>query len=1209
MRSVDKLPSRYRIENRLGAGGFGEVFRAYDSHLEQMLAIKILPDDVMATSETLTQEFETLSKLQHPNLVKVFDYGTLPSRVPYFTMEVVEGENLRDFLRQKTNYSRIPVIIRQTLNALIYLNKNRILHGDIKPENIVIRLNEDGELTTKLLDFGLTMNLDDEKRRLSGTIRYIAPEILLQGARKSPATDLYALGVSLIESILRKETRRSDTIDEAYFEEVYAALRETLANAGLDNPSALSSFILDLCKPNPADRASNAKEAIRVLETITKDDSPHQEIQIDRIFIGRRTELGEIDKILACSVPGKQVIILSGPQGIGKKSIMGRAAQSAQLKGFLPIDLTPSSDHFSLDQLIDTLSSHLGAEDKKRLFAMMPALEKVKGKSKKIDPDLDKTIVIFAHLIDFLIEVSTSRSLLLVVSDADRHSVDFLHFIVQLVKQMETSNRRIALLITMSAAPARSTVISDALSRIARSPLSEQIEIQPFNDELLKKLLVACFGRTLLIEQERTDLITETQGIPLLISAFLRNLVTANVIQHEAGYWILDRKRYKEVRIPTNLDQSLETTFRNLRREETALLELLGLAGPMLKSDLGAFVQETIRDHDEVLADLASKAILNIRPDGTISFAHPLYSRFIIQTMPASTMRHIAAQLADYLASKHSGDSLRIARLYIMAERVNSAIEYSLDAVDKMFSSYLLFDCLKLLLDLRALVAKEGQPSEVLIVLDRLAPIEHRTGLPREAIRDYESLIRSASNATRRAQYYIQLARIHFGLLGDIKGAQPLLRKALHSAKREGDTALTAAIYQLIADMDIGNCALYYEKAANLSKETDVSLHLASLASLAYNYQLIGRHEKAVSLQKRVLKDLQKADSAAKSRIFYDFYCMSFFTADYKAARYYITKKAQLEKKTESFIRLLASMTSLAGCYYTEGSYYKMIDTLEETHRSAMRYNNYLAACIALSNLSLGFRCVANYGQSLRSLARAEELIAGEGTLAPNVSYLNKPTMLYLVFGECKNNEFMASAQRLYERATKTDNRIGLGHHSIAFALHHLYNLEPDEALPHVKKALAFFRKASDRDDVVHALINLAMIQIARGKPRLAAPHVREATEIYETIHCEYLRPLLLLGTGMLARHERSDDAKKILTEALKVSKKMGTRETTWQIQRELALYHQDQDEPHKALAYYRDAVETIKQITETIDEEDLKLSYLQVPFRKRVFSEIKTLG
>ena len=159
-------------------------------------------------------------------------------------------------------------------------------------------------------------------------------------------------------------------------------------------------------------------------------------------------------------------------------------------------------------------------------------------------------------------------------------------------------------------------------------------------------------------------------------------------------------------------------------------------------------------------------------------------------------------------------------------------------------------------------------------------------------------------------------------------------------------------------------------------------------------------------------------------------------------------------------MRLLSSMSSLAGCYYTEGSYYKMIDTLNETHRSAMRYNNHLAAIVALSNLSLAYRCVANYGESLKMLLDAEEITKGERKQAPNVSYLNKPMMLYLALGECENVKFRASAQRLYERARKTDNRIGLGHHSMAFAIYHLNKLQPDDALVHAKKALSFFRKA-----------------------------------------------------------------------------------------------------------------------------------------------------
>jgi tetratricopeptide (TPR) repeat protein len=216
--------------------------------------------------------------------------------------------------------------------------------------------------------------------------------------------------------------------------------------------------------------------------------------------------------------------------------------------------------------------------------------------------------------------------------------------------------------------------------------------------------------------------------------------------------------------------------------------------------------------------------------------------------------------------------------------------------------------------------------------------------------------------------------------------------------------------------------------------------------------------------------------------------------------------------------------------------------------------------------------------------------------------------MLYVMLGKATEAEFKASARRLYERARKTKNRIGSGHHSMAFALYHMNKLQADEALIHAKKALSLFKQAADRDDVVSALVHIGIIQISLGKPKLARTSIAQAEKIYEEIHCEYLKPLLMLGKAMLARFQRSDDAKKVLADALRTSKKMGTREITWQIHRELALYYKDRGEPHKALSCYRDAVETIKQITETIDEEELKMSYLGVPFRKRVFDEIKAL-
>jgi tetratricopeptide (TPR) repeat protein len=188
------------------------------------------------------------------------------------------------------------------------------------------------------------------------------------------------------------------------------------------------------------------------------------------------------------------------------------------------------------------------------------------------------------------------------------------------------------------------------------------------------------------------------------------------------------------------------------------------------------------------------------------------------------------------------------------------------------------------------------------------------------------------------------------------------------------------------------------------------------------------------------------------------------------------------------------------------------------------------------------------------------------------------------------------------------ENNISLGHYNMSFSRYHFNKLRMSDALKFAREALRLFRKAQDRDDVALALIQIAAIEIAQNRPVEASSSLDEAISTYEQIHCEYLKPFLMLGRGMLARSRTSEEAKSILTEGLRTSKKMGTREITWQIQRELALCYEDRGELNKALSCYRDAVETIKQITESIDDEQLKISYLDVPFRKRVFDEIKEL-
>ena len=138
MDTIEHLPSRYRILASLGKGGIGQVYKVEDSILNQICALKIINRAEPKSKETLIREFKMLSNFQHPNLVRVYDFGFLTSELPYFTMEYIDGTDLKNYFASEPNINSIYQIIKDILSALCYLHEKGTIHGDIKPENIMV---------------------------------------------------------------------------------------------------------------------------------------------------------------------------------------------------------------------------------------------------------------------------------------------------------------------------------------------------------------------------------------------------------------------------------------------------------------------------------------------------------------------------------------------------------------------------------------------------------------------------------------------------------------------------------------------------------------------------------------------------------------------------------------------------------------------------------------------------------------------------------------------------------------------------------------------------------------------------------------------------------------------------------------------------------------------------------------------------------------
>ena len=197
------LGSTYRVEQQLGKGGMGSVYRATHCRLEREFAVKVLHAAVERDEQSLSrfeQEALVTSKLGHPHIVEVIDFNHSAEGYPYIVMELLEGEDLGARLRRvgQLGLGLIASIIRQTAEALEAAHRSGIVHRDLKPENIFLCRRGKRNDFIKLLDFGMSKvsgraNNLTRTGEVFGTPWYMAPE-QITGAGVDPRSDIFSLG-------------------------------------------------------------------------------------------------------------------------------------------------------------------------------------------------------------------------------------------------------------------------------------------------------------------------------------------------------------------------------------------------------------------------------------------------------------------------------------------------------------------------------------------------------------------------------------------------------------------------------------------------------------------------------------------------------------------------------------------------------------------------------------------------------------------------------------------------------------------------------------------------------------------------------------------------------------------------------------------------------------------------------------------------------
>lgn len=279
------IDGRYRLDEQLGSGGMGVVFRAHHLALERDVAVKFIRPDLEhepVVKERFIREAKSASRLDHPHCIRVNDFGETEDGLRYLVMELLRGRELRELIGAPWRPKRAVDLVIQVLEGLAHAHGHGVVHRDLKPANVLITKDHRGDPMAKIVDFGIARMLDAAGPKPTlppgggrlplstsgnlGTPRYMSPE-QATGRPVDARTDLYAVGVLLYELLTGHppfDAADGREIVRMHLETPPPPLPESV-------PAALRDLVEQLLAKSVDDRVGSAREALESLRAILTD--------------------------------------------------------------------------------------------------------------------------------------------------------------------------------------------------------------------------------------------------------------------------------------------------------------------------------------------------------------------------------------------------------------------------------------------------------------------------------------------------------------------------------------------------------------------------------------------------------------------------------------------------------------------------------------------------------------------------------------------------------------------------------------------------------------------------------------------------------------------------------------------------------------------------------------------------------------------------
>lgn len=1203
MSSLERIQNgRYAVLKKLGEGGKGIVFKARDTALNRVVAIKMLKSAV-STEEGYSRfmrEAQAVAKLNHPNIVSIYDIGKDDEK-QFFVLEFIDGMSLHELIRTypegKCDIQTVLRIGIDVCSALHYAHSQGVLHRDIKPENILIT--EEG--AAKLMDFGLAKMVGEpsitQEGMIVGTVAYVAPENAL-GKGADARSDLYSFGAVLYEAVTGKPPFSGEDAVKIIFSHIhdYAVSPSRLSPKV---PQALDECIMKLLEKEPSKRYQSAADLLTVLRGVAEGflrevlvpshkpsvvPSPRPTAVSEVQLIDRVEEMGLLRESVDKAVRGQGgVVFLHGEAGIGKTRLTRELGAYARLRGMqvlygrcpalFRMDGVPPyvlwneaiKDYLQVctpEQLYRVVGfypselSKLVPEVKQKLGAIPQSLP--------INPEHGRDRL-FEAVSQFMTNISKETPLLVVLDDlqwTDQSSLLLLHYLARGVYRES--------LLLLGAY--RETDIDErhplppVLTELNRERLLRSVPLKrlSFDDvlEMIRRILEQDD-----VPKEFCELVYEkTRGNPFFVEEVLKSLKEEEVIYREENKWKI--KEVSKIEFPETVKGVIKNRISRLDDECQNVLTMASFVGndfvfEALLGVTGVGENKLLEIMEKMLKTGLVKERV-IRGEDMYCFAD-IIARDVVHE-EVSRLRHkklhsaVGYALEKVYTKKIDEHLGELAYHFLEGGDRDKALDYFLKAGEKAAKIYTNGEAASYFQSaLRLLEEKEGNPRERGRVLEMLGDIKRLVGEYDASIKHWnEALLlwKQLDEKETTARLHRKMANVLWNNLGDRKKAEEHHKEALKILEAMPESVELARLYEDMAEMvsmgatgDMAEALSWAEKSVELAKK------LNAHEAIARSYACLGEISGWLGDRKKSIKCFEKALEIALDNGYMDTALWVYNDAgmlpdeEHEKILEYLEKGLELAKKVGDILWMTWIGSNLAWTNIHMGNINKAVLLMEESVALDRKAGNITHLSMSLDILGFAYQVLGEWDKSEQyrkdALSISQKLDDFQ-SIAGGYGHIG---WLHFDKGEyAKAREFWEKTYEVFERHGAKSTQMGASRYAIP-AYIELGEIEKAQNL--IDDLHKYALEVENKNLIATADVMRAMLFRAQKKWQESIEHFEKSLQEFEAIGARrwnvyWFAKMVLCeyARAYLERDQEGDREKahNLLNQALEIFQKMGAK-------------------------------------------------------------------